>query len=153
MRETQFGGRGEGVKKDGEPLTAKQAKDKIATLTPELKAVAEKYLVMGQAPAAALEQADCQAKINGLRVELKDIAEKYLGLGHTPESAWKQARSFATINVLRPELKEVAEKYLAAGHSPVAALEQALSTKINETPRPYGRGFFYHANFVCPLSS
>jgi hypothetical protein len=59
-------------------LSDTQAQEKINSLSPELKAVAEKYLGMSHSPKSALEMVRAQEKINNLSPELKAVAEKFL---------------------------------------------------------------------------
>jgi hypothetical protein len=69
---------------------SKEAQQEIDHLSPELKAVADKYLGLENTPEEALKQVRAQQEIDHLSPELKAVADRYLGFGNTPEEALKQ---------------------------------------------------------------
>ena len=81
----------------GKQITSKQAQQIINELSPELKAVADKYLEKENSPEIALELAKAQQIINELSPELKAVADEYLEKGNSPKIALELAYKASAI--------------------------------------------------------
>ncbi|MDD2891953.1 MAG: hypothetical protein PHQ95_03230 [Candidatus Gracilibacteria bacterium] len=97
----------------------------IDNLSPELKAIAERYLLENESYQKSLREALVQEDINNLPPELKAIAEKYLSEGAFKTKAWNEVQVHLVIEQLPAHYKSIVDKYLSLDFSHSTALKKA----------------------------
>lgn len=111
----------ERVNWESERIANTRALEEIDKLSPDLKAIADKY-TKGFSPVRTLEEVRAQEKINSLPNSLKEIATKLIWIWYYPTNALKiNDVKTELIDKLPDKSKDISYKYMWLWYSPIDA--------------------------------